>query len=396
MSIFRNPYLLVVIALVAAACGGTGGGAAQTSTTAPAPIATKPPVDVSSLNWSRVARDDAAFGGEGDQSMKSVTSGGPGLVAVGEDDSGGDPDAAVWTSTDGITWSRVPHDEAVFGGEGDQSVSSLIAAGPGLVAVGSDGTTLRGRNIDAAVWTSIDGITWSRVPHEDAVFGGDGDQVINSVVVGGPGLVAVGSETIRFDVDAAVWTSSDGVTWSRVPHDEAVFGGRRDEVMLSVIAGGPGLVAVGSVGKGGDHDAIVWTSTDGLTWSRVAHDEAVFGGESIQVMHHVTAAGPGLVALGLDGPFDASSAAAWISSDGITWSRVPHDEELFGGRGSQAMVGATIGGSRDRGGRVGRTLRRARCRGVGLGRRDQLVPVSPRRRGSGRSAGPAHARRRRR
>ena len=397
LSIVRSPYLLVVIALVAAACEGTGDRMAQTSTTtSPAPIATRPPVDVSSLSWSRVARDDAVLGRDGDQSMNSVTSGGPGFVAAGADDSDGDPDAAVWTSTDGITWSRVPHDEAVFGGDDDQSMSSLIAGGPGLVAAGADGTNLRGLNIDAAVWTSIDGFTWSRVPHEDGIFGGDGDQLINSVVVGGPGLVAVGSETIRFDVDAAVWTSSDGITWSRVPHDEAVFGGRRDQVMLSVVAGSPGLVAVGSAGTGGDHDAAVWTSPDGIGWSRVVHDEEVFGGESIQVMHHVTVAGPGLVALGLDGPFDASSAAAWTSSDGISWSRVPHDEELFGGRGGQAMVGRDDRRSRDRGGRVGRTLRRARCRGVGLGRRDRLVPVSPRRRGLGRSAGPAHARCRRR
>ena len=100
---------------------------------------------------------------------------------------------------------------------------------------------------------------------------------------------------------------------SHVPHDEAVFGGTRDQVMRSVTSGGPGLVAVGSAGKGGDHDAIVWTSPDGLNWSRVAHDEKAFGGESIQVMQYVTIAPSGLRALGLDGPFDASSAAVWIS-----------------------------------------------------------------------------------
>ena len=38
--------------------------------------------------------------------MKSVKTRGPGLVAVGLDASGSDRDAAVWTSPDGITWSR--------------------------------------------------------------------------------------------------------------------------------------------------------------------------------------------------------------------------------------------------------------------------------------------------
>ena len=43
------------------------------------------------------------------QPMLKVTAGGPGLVAVGESNS----NAAVWTSVDGIAWSRgVPDDEA--------------------------------------------------------------------------------------------------------------------------------------------------------------------------------------------------------------------------------------------------------------------------------------------
>ena len=49
---------------------------------------------------------EAVFGGEGFQAMKSVKTRGPGLVAVGLDASGSDRDAAVWTSPDGITWSR--------------------------------------------------------------------------------------------------------------------------------------------------------------------------------------------------------------------------------------------------------------------------------------------------
>lgn len=44
------------------------------------------------------------------------------------------------------------------------------------------------RGEGASVWTSADGITWSRVPHGDAVFG-NGEMC--SVTVGGPGLVAV-------------------------------------------------------------------------------------------------------------------------------------------------------------------------------------------------------------
>ena len=70
--------------------------------------------------------------------------------------------------------------------------------------------------IAAVVWTSIDGITWSRIPHQEPVFGGIGDQEMMSVIAGDPGLVAIGSDWARDEVDAAVWRSPDGVTWSRI------------------------------------------------------------------------------------------------------------------------------------------------------------------------------------
>ena len=126
------------------------------------------------------------------------------LVAVGWDEFGGDPEAVVWTSPDGITWSRVPHDAAVFGGENIQEMKSVTIGGQGLVAVGSDGLG-DDPDTDAAVWTSPDGISWSRVPHDAAVFGGKDSQGMNSVTAGGPGLVAVGSDGLGDDPDAAVW-----------------------------------------------------------------------------------------------------------------------------------------------------------------------------------------------
>jgi hypothetical protein len=293
------------------------------------------------IDWVHAPHDDALFRGA---SMFDVTVGGPGLVAVGivdpvpvEDHAadgffGGD--AAVWTSVDGITWSQAPHDEAAFGGVDFQSMQSVTAGGPGLVAVGAHGVGI-GHNY-GLVWTSVDGITWSRVPHDPAVFGAS---QIEAVTVGGPGLVAVGTafpNPATQDVQAAaVWTSVDGITWSRVPHDEAVFGGG---AMRDVIVGGPGLVAVGDTGSENGTDAVVWTSVGGITWSRVPHDEAVFGDD--RTMHSVIAGGPGLVAVGET--HEPSLASVWTSVDGITWSPVPHDEAVFG---RANMYAVTVAGS---------------------------------------------------
>ena len=269
-----------------------------TSTTTPAETTTP---QAAALAWGRVPYDEAVFGGGATPhpgpEMNSVVAGGPGLVAVGYNSGA----AAVWTSTDGVVWERAPYDEAVFGG-GWQEMRAVVAGGPGLVAVGFDG---RGE----VVWTSADGVVWERGP----LFGGS--LRMQAVVAGGPGLVAVGFDSRG----AAVWTSVDGLTWERVPYDEAVFGGSQE--MRAVVVGGPGLVAVGcdfTGGSGSDDGAIaaVWTSADGLAWRRVSQD-AVSGAVAGHCMNSVAVGGPGLVAVGYDhfvGYFQGRQAAAvWVS-----------------------------------------------------------------------------------
>jgi hypothetical protein len=315
---------VIAVGAVALLVGPFDGGT-DPAAAVPTTATTLPPETLAPTIWSRIPHDADVFG---DAEMVSVVAGGPGLVAVGSAPSnsflpGVDGVAAVWTSTDGIVWSRVPHDEAVFGGEGDQGMSSVIVGGPGLLAFGGDDLWPDGGSRDA-VWTSVDGLSWSRVPLDDALYQG------SEAVAGGPGFVAVDES----DDGAAVWTSTDGIAWSRVPHDEAVVGLRLGDgnAMTAVTAGGPGLVAVGSDGLNSDEPtgrarAVVWTSIDGLTWSRLPHDEAVFGGEGDQGMFDVIAGGPGLVAVGEND----HGAPVWTSADGITWSQVPNDESVFSG-----------------------------------------------------------------
>jgi hypothetical protein len=243
-------------------------------------------------------------------------------VAVGRDGRSGieQSDAAVWTSVDGLTWSRVPHDEAVLGGEGRQRMLSVTAGGPGLVAVGSDGPPqdpdadrYDELAADAAVWTSVDGLTWSRVRHAETVFGGLGEQRMDGVTVGGPGLVAVGS-AIGNGHAAAVWTSPDGLIWSRVP-DGAFLTGEGEGPMLSVTAAGPGLVAVG-ITEGPNAqcwEEAVWTSADGLTWSRLP---VLSQCGNYERMVSVTVGDHGLVAVGSEAD---DSAAVWVVAFEPSW-----------------------------------------------------------------------------
>ncbi len=157
----------------------------------------------------------------------------------------------MWVSTDGYAWTRVPDDQAVFGGPGGQEALSVTAGGPGLVAVGSADSYQ-----SAAVWVSADGYTWTRVPHDEAVFGGPGNQEMVAVTAGGPGVVGVGGDSAGQGTVLA-WVSADGYTWTRID-DEAVFGGPGGQSAGPVVAWEEGLVLMGGDDSGGDLDPAVW------------------------------------------------------------------------------------------------------------------------------------------
>ncbi len=296
------------------------------------------------FTWTRVAEDDEALT-TGTVRMHAITEGGPGLVAVG----GGcdDPDepcplrATVWTSVDGTAWTRIPYDIEVLG------VASLMedveVTEHGIVAVGrNEAVSDEAFMIRPAVWISPDGIEWARTWDGEEMVRGQptsdppdtGAFVLSpmqAITVGPDGtLVAVGTVVDDSGVGvAAVWTSDDGQTWERVPHDPEVFGSSTgmDVVMLDVAAGASGLVAVGSERThhgaglwwmGGERPA-VWTSPDGSVWERVTLDDETFG--TTRSISTVAASPTGFVAAG---PIFADSGLVtmWGSADGTAWQAV--------------------------------------------------------------------------
>jgi hypothetical protein len=286
-------------------------------------------------HWSSVYDDPGVFGGPGDQQMSGLVGFDTGLIAVGHDTAGGDADAAVWASSDGTLWVRTPHDESAFGGDGDQMMGGAAVAGAGVVAVGTD---TAGGDSDAAVWISPDRVSWTRIPNDDSVFGGDGDQGMWAVTAADSGLIAVGFDGSGGDTDVAVWTSPEGLTWTRVAHDESVFGGDGDQ-WASDVAAGAGVVAVGSDSTDGYGDAAVWTSPDGVDWTRIANQSEVFGGPGSEGMFGVVMGGPGVVAVGYAWfGMEPYRAVVWTSPDGTTWTRVPDEFSLIGTDGKATFM----------------------------------------------------------
>ena len=297
--------------------------------------------------WERSAGDGLT--GSGDQEINGLTIAGRRILAVGSDTSGGDTDAAVWATEDGQTWERIGSD--ALGGEGNQTINRVAGSPFGQVAVGLD--TASG-SADAAIWISEDGgDSWARVEDPNGELGGPGDQVIRRVqkLETGvfTGLVAVGYDTSGGS-DAAVWVSSDGADWIRVPDDDGVLGGEGDQQMLDLTVAGETLVGVGFDSSSGSRNGAVWLSEGGTEWELVEDPDSVLGGDGDQILTRVVspAAGeqgdlPLLIAGGVDASGGDEDGAIWYSADGETWTRDREASQVFGGAGAQRIESITSG-----------------------------------------------------
>ena len=293
-------------------------------------------------------QEDAApsLGGSGEQSINGITVSGSGLLVAGSDAATGSMDAAVWASPDGRTWGRIR--SAALGGPGDQQINRIIGTPVGVVAVGSSET---GGDKDAAVWLSTDhGATWERSPDPTGALGGPGDQSIARVVPLPSGeLVAVGSDSSSGQSDGAAWVSSDAKTWRRV--SDPALGGAGNQAITDAAAGPDGIVASGTDDSNGDVNGVVWTSTDGTSWSRKVDPRGALGGTGDQVPLRIVyakvgkSATPAIVVAGYDTSNGTRDAAVWISRDGGAFRR-EGGVSSFGGDGDQIVESIAAGGTR--------------------------------------------------
>lgn len=284
------------------------------------------------IAWIRMAEDDEALT-TGAVLMFAVAEGGPGIVAVGygcEDEPDRCPPyATVWSSADGTEWTRTPLDFDVFG-EGS-GMYDVVASPHGIVAVGATENWVSDElvRVRPSVWISSDGLDWVRAwdgpeTERDVTVYGQFDVQMQAVTAATDGiLVAVGSMLDdQGAAVAAVWTSSDGVTWDRVPHDPAIFGGdgELELTMWDVVADTSGFVAVGGERRSGVIRPALWTSPDGFSWSRVDLDSAT--ADFVGPFGNVTVGGEGLVVTGPVMFEGFGQVTVWTSANGSDWDRI--------------------------------------------------------------------------
>ena len=354
------------------------------------------------FEWERVPGGDGVFSRAGEARVVGAYDDGDGFLVIVDREGV----AESWTSPDGRSWEPAPLvGRELLPAVGSPRPMTLLGAGSTAVVLGAvadpDGD-------DAAVWTSLSGEPWERVASSEAVFGGDGAQVVLAAAQLGSDLVAVGTDTDdEGDVDAVVWSTGEGGGWRRSAESpDDGLSGPGDQHAADLAPTRDGALVVGwEAGPDGDR-AVAWNLVDGeaepvepvagptLPWQRVLVAEAL-GGPGEQRLDAVTARGDELVAVGssarpdepgadLDGAVwtspdgidwarteaagldgagdqrvldvvvagpglvavgsDAGSAAVWTSTDGTGWARAEPDEAVFGGPGDQVAEAVAVAG----------------------------------------------------
>lgn len=291
--------------------------------------------------WILDPRDPGLIAAAPDhQNFGSGIANGPGgLVVVGVsangDSSGGD--VRAWRSTDGLHWQTA----ARISGDPNAEMNAVIGGEPGYVAVGSDGfpgaSTLESGSSGAAVWTSADGKSWTRVANQ-AGFGG---AMMTGIAATATGYVAWGENLPMSGAPAIqppIWTSIDGRTWTRA--NGPTFARDVFFPLGGVIVEPDRWVAVGtrsvSDAEGGGFKPGAWVSTDaGRAWTAAPIDGSTSGAAPRGYVHDFAAVGTDLLAIGHVEPIeptsDETTAAVWRSSDhGATWTRLPTDLSFRG------------------------------------------------------------------
>jgi DNA-binding SARP family transcriptional activator len=267
--------------------------------------------------WQLV--DDAAFAAPGNQRATDSLAIEGRLVVVGFDQSPGDFDAAVWTLDDGSSsWSRVNPESRGMHQPGNQGLRAAAWTGSRVIAVGY---TRRGGDEDAAMWTSTDARDWTPLLAPTNLEE-PGHQQMSTVTTTSNGLTVVGGHSESSgDRNAAIWTSPDLLEWERLIDID--LEGEGQQQINAILVGGPGLVAVGQETVGDDQNAVVWTSVDGVEWERVEDLEGSLGGPGLQQMSAITVSEGMFVAAGTDEVENETDGAVWTSLDAMTWTRLP-------------------------------------------------------------------------
>lgn len=224
---------------------------------------------------------------------------------IAKDSSGNSTESQIFSFTTQDLYSIVT-DAAEF--EERVSHTSVVFKNQIWVIAGATTKQDGSGNLENDVWSSSNGVTWTKVNDDSQTFSPRAGHA--SVVFQNKLWVIGGNDGNKLN---DVWSSEDGIIWTEV-NSSAEFPIRQNHSIVEFdnklwIFGGEEVSAFGPYGD-------IWNSSDGITWNQVENsniparslNEAVVFNDKIWII------------AGFDN--DYSSNEVWNSSDGIVWNKV--------------------------------------------------------------------------
>jgi hypothetical protein len=245
------------------------------------------------------------------QTINRIVSDGNTIVAAGSQTSDGVVRQQFIVSDNGGKSWRLAPTHTPSGGPAPLGypASRLAGGSGGWLAVGP-----------RAIWTSTNGLSWTLAARHGITPWQPGDDmlVLNSTA---QGYIATGTAAAGHgQTQAVIWTSRDGLAWQRETAAQLGLAGPGETVQAISFgtSSGPDTVISGTVAKGSTKYAGVWLSTDGgSTWTPVNIPVGHGAGTSI--------AGLGTDASGLIAiragrtPSGTQDGVAYFSQNGESW-----------------------------------------------------------------------------
>jgi serine/threonine protein kinase len=303
VAILAAAVAVLVLVVVTANALRSRSPAAPSPAASSGPSATVAPVNANGIFWSAFDWTGPDSPPQGGAVMSHATVTGRGtVIAAGHTEPS--ERAVVWRRVTNTDWRRsfLPDDHRVTG----LRVTGIASIGRRVVAVGY------GPGPAMAWYSRDDGVNWS-VAH---VAGRGEPQAMDTLVVAPDGsLIALGHVGTASQQHGAVWTSTDGVDWSRAKGDYF-----NDPTSMAHAFGAAaladGVVAAGrAIGPEGDFDAAVW-ELHGATWSR--DDPQTFVAPGEQDLLDVTAIDDRVVAVGHD--YETDQPIVWVRDASGNWT----------------------------------------------------------------------------
>jgi hypothetical protein len=230
------------------------------------------------------------------------------------------------SSADGLHWTTgQPMD--VQGLAYEVRIGQVVEGPSGLLAVGyySPGVC-GGPATVAALWTSTDGLTWSRVQLPADFVSAS----VYTVDGGSNGYIATG--TLKDGVTQAVWLSSDGRSWRQVPLPSPSAGGIIVDGATS-FAGGYVLSGAQRIDVGCGASELIpslWWSTDGRSWTRSKLAGAAPASDAQVTVTRISDHSLMAIATEWNDATQVSSQLVWVTADGRTWKLVESPSSMLG------------------------------------------------------------------